>query len=106
MNDITVVDLKRRLDEDSAPRIIDVREPFEWDMDHITEENIPLGTLPTQLPELKENQDQEIVLVCRSGGRSGQATQFLRQQGFTNARNLTGGMLAWKDSIDPGFNVE
>ena len=48
----------------------------------------------------------EVVFICRSGGRSGQATQFARQRlGLTNARNLIGGMLAWKSEIDPTFNV-
>ena len=103
MKEITVLDLKKRMDDGNAPRVIDVREPHEWDMDHITDENIPMGTVPVRMNEL--GKDEELVIACRSGGRSGQITAYLSSQGFSNVSNLAGGMMAWKANIDPGFNV-
>lgn len=105
--DISVTELKERFGKQDAPIMIDVREPHEWDMQHLPGvEKISLGSLPSEMEKLEQWKDKELVLICRSGGRSGKATQFLKQQGFEKARNLTGGMLAWKDSVDPEFNVE
>ncbi|MEO1451119.1 MAG: rhodanese-like domain-containing protein [Bacteroidota bacterium] len=106
--DITVRELKERIDNGTAPVMIDVRESYEWEMQHLDGvRKISLGSIPAFLPELTpELKDQEVVMICRSGGRSGRATQFLANQGFTNVRNLQGGMLAWKEAIDSSFNVE
>lgn len=106
--DITVKELKERIDQGTAPVMIDVREPYEWENQHLPGvRKISLGTIPAFLPDLtSELKDQEVVMICRSGGRSGRATQFLANQGFSNVRNLQGGMLAWKAEIDPAFNVE
>ncbi len=106
MNDITVKELKERMDAGTAPRIIDVREPHEWEMGHITDELFPMASVPVRIDELKNSQDAELVVHCRSGGRSGQIAMYLRQQGFQNVRNLLGGMLAWKEEVDPSFNVQ
>jgi adenylyltransferase/sulfurtransferase len=109
MNDISVKELKERIDAGTAPIIIDVREPHEWDAQHLPEvEKISLGMLaaPEVQDQIKGYGDQEVVFICRSGGRSGQATQFAPQRlGLGNARNLVGGMLAWKAEIDPTFDV-
>ena len=105
MEDITVQELKERMDVGNAPRVIDVREPHEWDAQHITEENWPMATVPLRLAELEDFKGKELVICCRSGGRSGQITMFLRQNGFTKVRNLLGGMLDWKEAIDPTFDV-
>jgi rhodanese-related sulfurtransferase len=105
MSDITVQELKSRLDAGTAPKIIDVREPYEYEAGHIHAENIPMGTVPARIAELGGYRDQELVICCRSGGRSGQITNYLRAQGFANVRNLTGGMLAWQAQIDPSFRV-
>ena len=105
--DISVQELKERIDQDNAPIMIDVREPHEWEMQHLEGvQKISLGTLPYKIQDIEEMRDKEVVMICRSGGRSGRATQFLAQQGFTKVRNLTGGMLAWKANIDPNFDVE
>jgi rhodanese-related sulfurtransferase len=105
MSDISVKELKQRLDEGHAPRIIDVREVHEFETDHITPENIPMGTIPGRIAELADFKDKELVICCRSGGRSGQITNYLKGQGFTQVRNLAGGMLAWQANIDPSFRV-
>lgn len=104
--DIFVNEVKERLDDGEKLIMIDVRQPHEWEMQHLDGViKISLNSLPDSLEELEEYKDKEIVMICRSGGRSGQATQFLRQQGFMNVRNMSGGMLAWKAYIDPTFNV-
>lgn len=107
MQDITSTELKSRIDEGTTPLMVDVREPFEWDRQHLEGvEKISMGDIPAKLPEMESLKDKELVVICRSGGRSGRITAFLRQQGFTKVRNLTGGMLGWKQDIDPTFDVE
>jgi adenylyltransferase/sulfurtransferase len=99
-NDMTVTELKARMDRGDAPLIIDVRQPNEFEICRIPGAKlIPLNELPSRIQELDPS--QEIVLQCKVGGRSAQATAFLRQRGFTKARNLAGGILAWIDQIDP-----
>ncbi len=99
---ITVTGLKERLDRGDPVRIIDVREPHEWDICHIEgAELIPLGTLPDNIDRLDTG--QEIVVHCRSGARSAQAVELLRETGFRNVYNLTGGILAWSDEVDPSL---
>jgi rhodanese-related sulfurtransferase len=94
--DITAEELKERLSKGETPVIIDVREDWEYQESNIAgARNIPLGTLPTQLDDLEELKDQEVIVHCRSGARSASAKAFLQQQGFTNVRNMLGGMLAY-----------
>ena len=96
MPDITTTELKQRLQAGETPTIIDVREPWEVEESRIPgSENIPLGTLPTKLDDLEDLKDQEVIVHCKSGGRSASAKALLTQQGFTNVRNLEGGMLAY-----------
>jgi adenylyltransferase/sulfurtransferase len=100
--DITVDDLKTRLDRREKVFILDVRNPEEWQICRIPGSTlIPLGDLPRRLDEL--DQGQEMVVHCKSGMRSAKAVQFLRQQGFRNLRNLQGGILAWAERIDPSM---
>lgn len=107
MKEISVQELNERIQQGEKVHMIDVREPNEWDRQHLDGvEKISLGTLPAKIQDISAWKDQEVVMICRSGGRSGRATQFLTQQGFTNVRNLNGGMLAWKQQIDPSFDVE
>ena len=105
--DITVQELKQKIDAGEAPVMIDVRESWEWNTQHLEGvKKISLGMIPAFIADLNQHKDEEVVMICRSGGRSGQATMFLQNQGFNNVRNLTGGMLAWKAEIDPTFDVE
>ncbi|PSR52270.1 NADH oxidase [Adhaeribacter arboris] len=96
MEDITTDELKKRLAAGEKPFIVDVREPHEYEEFNIGALNIPLGSLPQHLEELEEHKDEEIILHCRSGARSGNAKAYLQQQGFEKVRNLLGGMLAWQ----------
>src|SRR5687767_5873432 len=93
--DITVSELKERLAEEEELILIDVREPHEYAEQNLGAINIPLGTLPQKLDDLEDYKDQEVIVHCRSGARSASAKAFLEQQGFTNVRNLLGGILAF-----------
>ncbi|MGE4083074.1 MAG: molybdopterin-synthase adenylyltransferase MoeB [Vicinamibacterales bacterium] len=98
--DVSPLELKARMDAGTTPFILDVREPNEYQINRIPGSVlIPLGDLPSRCAELDKS--AEIVAQCKSGVRSGKAAAFLRQQGFTNVRNLTGGILAWIDQVDP-----
>ena len=97
MQDITVEELKSRMDNEENIFIIDVREPYEYEEYNIGAELIPLGSLMNAIDDLEDYKDEEIVLHCRSGARSGQAKELLKAYGFTKARNLLGGMLAWQE---------
>ena len=94
--DITVQDLKARLDRGETLNLIDVREPNEYEADNIGATLIPLGDLPYRLDELDGLQDEEVIVHCRSGSRSARAQQILEQNGFNNVRNVIGGMLAYR----------
>lgn len=98
--ELTVDELKNRLDHGDEPCILDVRERNEYEICRL--ENsilIPLSELASRFHEL--NTDREIVVYCRSGARSARAVQFLQSKGYTKAKNLTGGILAWANRIDP-----
>jgi adenylyltransferase/sulfurtransferase len=97
---ITAGELKARLDAGEPIRIIDVREPHEWDICRLdSAELIPLGSFPAQMSRL--DSAEEIVVLCRSGVRSAHAVRLLREAGFRKAYNLEGGILAWSDEVDP-----
>ena len=105
--EITVHDLHRMTAEGERPFVIDVRQPEEHAIGHIDGALIPLGELPDRLDELEPHrEDEQIVVHCRSGGRSGKAVEFLQSQGFDNVVNLKGGILAWNAEIDPSVSTE
>jgi adenylyltransferase/sulfurtransferase len=93
--------LKRRLDAMEEVFVLDVREQHEYQIVNIKGHLIPLGDLPTRVHELDSS--REIVVHCKSGMRSAKAVSYLRQSGFKYAANLTGGILAWADRIDPSL---
>ena len=100
MQEITVSALKARLDTGEDVHLLDVREDSERAEFNIGGKHIPLGKIQLfELDELEEWKDQEIVVYCRSGKRSGLATMMLQQAGFTNVINLNGGMLGWVESF-------
>lgn len=108
MNEITVQELKQKIDSGEKPFILDVREPFEQHQSDINYENktlIPIGKLKDNLEEISEKKDAEIICMCRSGGRSAQATRFLANQGFSNVKNLKGGINKWAKEIDNSLPV-
>src|SRR5499433_867475 len=97
--EITVEELKQQLDAKKDLFILDVREPHEYKICNLNGYLIPLNDLPKRFQELDPN--KELVVHCRSGARSAKAVTFLQQAGFTKAKNLKGGILAWADRIDP-----
>lgn len=97
---ISVEELKEKRDRGDAFVLLDVRETAEGAIsDFPGTVKIPLGTLPRSVDRLKK--EDEIVVYCRSGARSGQAVQFLRQMGYAKAKNLAGGINRWAEVIDP-----
>ena len=94
--DIMVDELHERIDAAESITMIDVREPYEHEEFNVGGQLMPLGTLPVRINELPNDKSLELITYCRSGGRSGMAKQFLEQNGFTNVRNLIGGMLEWE----------
>jgi adenylyltransferase/sulfurtransferase len=96
---MSVQELKQRLDKGDDLFILDVREPFEYQIAQMGGQLIPLNQLPARIGEL--NPDREIVVQCKSGGRSQMAAEFLAKNGFQKVHNLTGGIIAWSSEIDP-----
>ena len=100
--EIAVEELKSLRDEGASVVLVDVREPHETAISDLAGSiKIPLGTLPKSLEKLGRQDD--LVVYCRSGGRSAKAVQFLLANGFTRARNLVGGINHWAESIDPSM---
>ncbi len=100
--EISVQELKRRLDAGDAVRVLDVREPWEIAIVALPgSTRIPLQQLPGRVKELSA--EEPIVAMCKSGGRSRRAAQFLQSAGFQNVVNLTGGIDAWIQDIDPSL---
>ncbi|MDI9876233.1 rhodanese-like domain-containing protein [Flectobacillus rivi] len=95
--DITVEELKQRLDAGEEFNFLDVRDEYEYEEDNLGALLIPLGELPDRLEEIDGWKGQEVVVHCRSGARSARAKAFLESQGFTNVRNVLGGILAYND---------
>ena len=99
---ISVQELKRKLDTKEKFELVDVREPFEYDICRIPGSKlIPLGELASRMSEL--DSADEIVLQCKSGARSAKALKLLREAGFTKLNNLEGGIAAWADEVDPSM---
>lgn len=82
--------------------VLDVREPNEFKAGHLLNAQlIPLGKLKERIGELAKYKDQPVLVVCRTNNRSGMACATLNKQGFTQAYNMTGGMLAWQKANLP-----
>jgi adenylyltransferase/sulfurtransferase len=104
--EISVEGLKAKIDGREKIWILDVREPNEFEISRIPGSTlIPLGQLPNRLAEIPQGQGApEIIVHCKMGGRSAKAVGILEKHGITNAKNLTGGILAWIDRIDPSLS--
>lgn len=97
--EISPQELKQKLDANESILLLDVREPSEYDIVHLEDARlIPLNTLPHHIENLPS--DQEIVVYCHHGQRSLYATAYLHQNGFTEAKNLSGGIDQWASEID------
>jgi len=96
---LSVKELKRRRDAGEDVFVLDVREPYEYQIANIGGTLIPQNDVPQRLAEIDRN--REIVVQCRSGQRSQRIAEFLQQAGYQTVSNLAGGILAWADEIDP-----
>jgi sulfur-carrier protein adenylyltransferase/sulfurtransferase len=96
---ITVKELKRRIDAGEDVQLIDVREPYEFQIAQIGGKLIPQNDVPQRLGEI--DRSREVVVHCKSGGRSQRIAEFLKQSGYPNVVNVAGGITAWSDEIDP-----
>ncbi|HKD61148.1 MAG TPA: molybdopterin-synthase adenylyltransferase MoeB [Terracidiphilus sp.] len=96
---LSVKELKHRIDGGEDVFILDVREPYEYQIAQIGGKLIPQNDVPKRLDEIPR--DREIVVQCRSGARSQKIAEFLKQSGYSQVVNLAGGILAWSDEIDP-----
>jgi len=99
--EITPLEFQQLWENGARPLLLDVRNPHEWEIANLSNYGaklIPLGELPDRLDQL--DRSQEIVVQCKSGGRSAKAQDLLTEAGFTKVRNLTGGILRWADDVD------
>lgn len=104
MKEITVSELKQWQEEGKDFQLIDVREPFEYEMSNLNGENIPLAGVLVEADKISK--DKPVVIQCRSGARSAAALgQLEKNLGYTNLYNLRGGILAWKAEFDPEMTV-
>jgi len=97
--EITVEELKQKLDNSEGINVLDVREPHEYEVANIGVRLIPLGELPQRLAELE--QDDILAIHCKTGARSARAVKLLQDAGFQNVYNVKGGITAWSEEIDP-----
>lgn len=103
MNEITVTQLAQWIEEGKEFQLIDVREPFEYEMSNLNGLNIPLAGIVIEADKIAK--DKPVVMQCRSGARSAAALMQLEKLGYTNLLNLKGGILAWAAQIDPDVQV-
>ena len=104
MKEITVQELKGKIDKKEDFQLIDVRETFEYEMSNLNGLNIPLAGVILEASKISK--DKPVIIQCRSGARSAAALNQLEQQlGYTNLYNLKGGILAWKAEYEPDLQV-
>jgi sulfur-carrier protein adenylyltransferase/sulfurtransferase len=101
--EITPGELKRRLDAGESIKVLDVREPWELEIVRLPGTvDIPLNEVPTRLDEI--DRGAEWVVMCKVGGRSRRAAEFLAARGFSRVANLVGGIDAWARDVDPSLS--
>lgn len=104
--EITPLELKERLDGGEVPLLVDVREPFEANIADLPDHGqlrIPSGQFAQRYDEV--DRDAEVVIYCRSGARSARATQLLINAGYERVFNLEGGVLQWRQDVDPSLTA-
>jgi rhodanese-related sulfurtransferase len=103
MKEISVQELKEKMDNNEDFQLIDVREEFEYEVSNLGGVLIPLGGILIEADKIAK--DKLVVVQCRSGKRSAAAIMQLEQLGYSNLYNLQGGILAWQSEIDPTISV-
>ena len=97
--DIDVKELKTKMDRGDRFLLLDVREPYENAEFNVGGHLIPMGHFPAAIEHLEDHKAEEVIVYCRSGRRSATVQYILQQAGFSNVRNLEGGMLAWMEAF-------
>ncbi|HEV2745436.1 MAG TPA: molybdopterin-synthase adenylyltransferase MoeB, partial [Rubrobacter sp.] len=97
--EITVKEIKSKLDNGEPINVLDVRAPHEYEVANIGVKLVPLGELPRRLAEFDQNEN--FAIHCKTGGRSAKAVKLLQDAGFGNVYNVKGGITAWSEEIDP-----
>ncbi len=102
---IDVFELKERLNRGEAPMVLDIREGYELEICELEVcKHLPLSRFNEEYQNLLgDKKEEELILLCRSGARTAQLQVFLKSQGYTQTRNLVGGILAWAEAIDPSL---
>ncbi len=100
---ISAVELKEKMDASEDFLLLDVRQQDEYDFVNLDGTLIPLGQLQQRLGEIDAYKDKEVVVMCRTGSRSGQAARILAREGFQNVFNLSGGINGWSRNVDPSL---
>ena len=104
IREITVYDLKKKIDNKDKFLLIDVRENQELAISKLTEAlHIPMANIPHNLDKINSN--QMVIVMCKSGGRSAQVCQYLNNEGYSNVYNLNGGIISWALEIDSNMAV-
>jgi rhodanese-related sulfurtransferase len=102
VQELSPEELKAKWEAGETPQVLDVREGWELEISRLPGvRHIPMNDVPDRLGEL--DPDQPLVVMCRSGGRSLRVAQYLEQRGFARVSNLSGGILAWGERIDPSL---
>lgn len=96
--DISIKELEEKLEKGENVAIIDVREPYEYEEYNIGGELIPLGDLMNMVEDLDYDKDEEIIVHCKTGQRSAMAKELMKAAGYSNVRNLLGGVKAWQEA--------
>lgn len=105
MKEITVNEMKEKKENKEPFFLLDVRENFEYHIANLNGTLIPLDELPSRLNELEDKKNEEVIVMCRSGARSANACRLLLDKGFTNVKNLKGGINQWAREIDTSLPV-
>lgn len=103
MKEISVQELKEKMDNNEDFQLIDVREEFEYEVSNLGGVLIPLGGILIEADKIAK--DKPVIVQCRSGKRSAAAIMQLEQLGYNNLYNLQGGIMAWQSEIDPTIDV-
>lgn len=103
MREITVQELKTKIDSQEDFQLIDVREPFEYEICNLQAELIPMGVILDETEKIVK--DKPVIIHCKSGGRSGAIINELEKRGYTNLYNLKGGILAYAREIDQSLTI-
>jgi len=100
---ISVKELKEKMDTSEDFLLLDVRQQDEYDFVNLDGTLIPLGQLSQRITEIDAYKDKDVVVMCRTGSRSGQAARILVREGFQNVYNLSGGITGWSRDVDPSM---